>query len=393
VSSLLVGVAGILAIPVAVLLGEVLAAVAAPRSKRDADSEDGARPRIAVLVPAHNEGAGLIPTLEDIKAQLAPGDRLLVVADNCSDDTAAVAARSGAEVVVRSDLERIGKGYALDHGLRHMNGEPPAVVVIIDADCRLEEGALEHLARTSAATGRPAQALYLMLAPVPSAINHQVAAFAWRVKNWVRPLGLHALGLPCQLMGTGMAFPWEAIRAVDLASGEIVEDLKLGLDLAAAGRPPEFCPSAVVTSAFPLSRAGTESQRERWEQGHIGLIVSGVPHLILSALKRRDLRLVALALDLAVPPVALLLMLLAAALGLTGLAALAGFSPLAFHISAAAFVAFTLAIVLAWWAQGRTVLPLGSLLLLPTYVWGKCRLYARLLKGERASRWVRTDRN
>jgi cellulose synthase/poly-beta-1,6-N-acetylglucosamine synthase-like glycosyltransferase len=232
-----------------------------------------------------------------------------------------------------------------------------------------------------------------MQAPAPSAINHQVAAFAWRVKNGVRPLGLAALGLPCQLMGTGMAFPWEAIRGIDLASGAIVEDLKLGLDLAAAGRSPLFCPSAIVTSTFPLSRAGTDSQRERWEQGHIGLIVSGVPQLILSALKRRDFRLMALALDLAVPPVALLLMLLAAALGLTGLAALAGFSPLAFHISAAAFVAFTLAIGLAWWAQGRTTLPLGSALLLPAYLWGKCKLYARLLTGERASRWVRTDRN
>ena len=54
------------------------------------------------------------------------------------------------------------------------------------------------------------QILDLMTAPEDSPINYRVAEFAWRVNNWVRPLGLAALGLPCQLMGTGMAFPWDA---------------------------------------------------------------------------------------------------------------------------------------------------------------------------------------
>ena len=57
------------------------------------------------------------------------------------------------------------------------------------------------------------------------------------MKNWVRPLGLSNLNLPCQLMGTGMAFPWELIRSANLASGSIVEDTKLGLELA-SGRTP-----------------------------------------------------------------------------------------------------------------------------------------------------------
>ena len=104
-------------------------------------------------------------------------------------------------------------------------------------------------------TRRPVQALYLMTAPPGSAINHQVAEFAWRLKNHVRPLGLKALGLPCQLMGTGMAFPWGVIRSAELASGFIVEDLKLGLELAAGGHPPAFS-SAMVTSTFPSSAEG-----------------------------------------------------------------------------------------------------------------------------------------
>ena len=98
---------------------------------------------------------------------------------------------------------------------------------------------------------RPVQALNIMTAPLGSSVSYQISAFAWRMKNWVRPLGLKALGLPCQLMGTGMAFPWDVICTADLASGHIVEDLKLGLELTAGGWPPLFCPSAVVSSAFP----------------------------------------------------------------------------------------------------------------------------------------------
>ena len=107
-----------------------------------------------------------------------------------------------------------------------------------------------ELAMTAAATCRPVQALYRMLAPSDSSNNLQVAEFTWRVKNWLRPLGLKALGLPCQLMGTGMAFPWDAIRRVDLASSWSVEDLKLGIVLASQGRHPLFCPTARVTSQF-----------------------------------------------------------------------------------------------------------------------------------------------
>ena len=104
-------------------------------------------------------------------------------------------------------------------GLRHLGMDPPDIVIIVDADCRLADSAIDRLAAACAVTHRPVQALDLMTAPDESPINFRVAEFAWRLKNWVRPLGLRALGLPCQLMGTGMAFPWDLIRSADLASG------------------------------------------------------------------------------------------------------------------------------------------------------------------------------
>ena len=145
----LVLLAGLLAIPVTVLVVEIVAAILLP-SESQAPEAEQVRCRVAVLVPAHNESAGLRPTIADIKPQLRGGDMLIVVADNCSDDTAAVAAAAGADVIERNDLSKIGKGYALDWGVRHLSKDAPAIVVVIDADCRIAANSIDRLARVCA---------------------------------------------------------------------------------------------------------------------------------------------------------------------------------------------------------------------------------------------------
>ena len=348
---------------------------------------------VAVVVPAHNESAGILSTLNDIRLQLRPGDRLLVVADNCSDDTAFIAAEAGAEVVERNDLLNPGKGYALEFAVMHLSSKPPAVVVVIDADCRVARGTLDRLVRTCARARRPVQALDLMIAPEQSSVNYCVAEFAWRVKNWVRPLGLSALGLPCQLMGTGMAFPWEIIQSAILATGSVVEDLKLGLELAEMGTPPLFCPSARVTSPFPLTAEAAIGQRKRWEGGHINLIVSALPRLLSRALARRNFGLFVLTLDLAVPPVSILAMLLCTEFFIAGLLAWFGLFSLCLIISFLSIVLFGLSIFACWIKFGRDVLPPSAALSLATYVLKKIPLYLRLLSRNTVLQWTKTDRN
>jgi cellulose synthase/poly-beta-1,6-N-acetylglucosamine synthase-like glycosyltransferase len=343
-------------------------------------------------VPAHNESAGLLPTLGDIKAQMRAADRLLVVADNCTDDTAAVAIAAGAEVAERKDLDRRGKGYALAWGLSRLSADPPEIVIIVDADCRLASDALDRLAGTCAATRRPVQALYLMITPDGSQLDTRVAEFAWRVKNWGRPLGLKALGLPCQLMGTGMAFPWEAVHSADLASGSIVEDMKLGFDLALAGHFALFYPSARVTSDFPSTADGTQTQRLRWEQGHIGMILTAVPRLILAAATRTNIELLALALDAAVPPLSLLGMLVVGMTVASGLATLVGVSSFAMWVSTASLAGFICASVIAWLRYGRDILPPSTILSLASYATAKIPLYIGIFSRKSRSRWIRTER-
>jgi cellulose synthase/poly-beta-1,6-N-acetylglucosamine synthase-like glycosyltransferase len=229
-----------------------------------------------------------------------------------------------------------------------------------------------------------------MRAPEQSRINNAAAEFAWRVKNWMRPLGLAALGLPCQLVGSGMAFPWDVIRKADLATGSIVEDLKLGLELARAGSPPQFCPNATVTSEFSSSVLGARTQRMRWEQGHMA-IIGAVPRLLYQALAQHNWALLALTLDIAVPPLALLALLAATMMTLAGIVAVAGGSLLALVISAANFAALLFAVFLAWLRCGRDVLPLGAMFSLISFVVGKLPLDLQAL-FRRQKTWIRTDR-
>ena len=391
-SWLFIIMAVLVAVPATMLCLEIMLAIFRRQGTSSAYPQRDLQERIAVLVPARNEGTAITPTLQQIKAQLRPGDVLLVVADNCSDDTAKAASTSGAEVVDRHDPTRVGKGYALDWGLQHLANSPPAIVVMIDADCQIADGAIEQLVSACKMTGRPVQSLYLMTAPVGSKVNQQIAEFAWRVKNWVRPLGLERLGLPCQLMGAGMAFPWSVIRAVNLASGSIVEDLKLGLDLTAAGHPPLFCPSALVTSRFAGSSRGADVQRRRWEHGHIVTIFETAPRSLFFALTRGNFKLLALTLDMAVPPLSLLMMALVVMFVLTGATAALGLSSASFIISAGSLFAFTASVILAWARYGYEVVAPRAILSIPSYALGKLGLYRQVLLGKMTTHWIGTDR-
>lgn len=378
-----------LAVPIIVIFLEIVAASFLFHEETPAG--EPLRRKIAVLVPAHNEGAGLIPTLNDLKAQLLPGDRLLVVADNCSDNTAEIAAAAGAEVVVRSDETKKGKSHALEFGMRHLASDPPEVLLIVDADCRVHRGTVAALVDTCARTGHPAQALDLMLAGGRPSSRQLIATFAWRVKNWVRPLGLRCLGQPCQLMGTGMAFPWDVIP-VSIAD-DLVEDVRLGLDLAAAGRAPVFCPAALVTSEFPSSAIAVDAQRRRWEHGHLRTIVSIVPKMLGLAIAGRNSALLVLALDLLVPPIALLALAVAASWLVCAVGAVVGLSPWLLLLSTVNMAFFFTAILLAWLDFGRDILPLRSVGATALYALSKLGLYRDFAGGRISKQWIRTDRN
>jgi cellulose synthase/poly-beta-1,6-N-acetylglucosamine synthase-like glycosyltransferase len=379
---------------VAVAVFAVQMAAQAGRGQRADPGVPGpaaARGSVAILVPAHNEEDGIAQTLATLVPQLAADDRVLVLADNSADATAERARAAGAQVVERVHASDRGKGFALAFGVDHLRADPPAAVLIVDADCELAPGSLEVLAAELQRTQRPVQALYLMTAPADAGLARRLAQFAWRVRNWARPAGWHRLGLPCQLMGTGMAFSWDMLRDAPLANASIVEDMKLGIELAKTGRAPVFCERALVTSAFPDSAAASTTQRTRWEHGHLEMILREMPSMLARAVARGDRRLLGLALDLAVPPLALLAGLLAvdACLALAAWACGAGIASI---VAAGALLgAFLLAVLTAWFVRGRDLVRFTELMSVPWYIAAKLPVYLRfVVRRQRA--WVRTDR-
>jgi cellulose synthase/poly-beta-1,6-N-acetylglucosamine synthase-like glycosyltransferase len=392
ISAFLAFATGLLSIPVVVFFAEVIASLIPQKDEPAEVADPDTSRRVAVVVPAHDESIGILPTIHDIALQLTKRDRLLVVADNCTDDTAVVAGGAGAEVLARNDSGRIGKGYALAWAIDHLRADPPDFVVFIDADCRIQGDMIGRLRNICDKLRRPVQARYLMKMAANSPIDHSFAEFAWAIRNWARPLGLRNLGCPTQLMGTGMMFPWKLISTAPLANGHLVEDLKLGLDLAAAGKAPQFFPSVVCTSEFPVSAKGTDSQRQRWVGGHIGMILQTLPRYLWLAITGFNFDLFVLALDLAVPPLSLLGILIVGMFVLTSLAWLLGFSSTAWMVAAGNLLAFTLAVMVAWLKFGRKIMPAHALLSIGAQIGQRLKLFSGLLFGKTASDWIRTDR-
>lgn len=349
--------------------------------------------RAVILVPAHNEAAVIEATLANLKTQLSEQIELWVVADNCTDDTARKARAAGAIVHERTDPHKRGKGHAIEFGVARLReAGPPDFVVIVDADCRAKPGAIARLIQLAQETGRPVQAEYLMR-PGRMDPKSAVNALAFLIKNRVRPLGLQRLGLPCQLTGSGMAFPWSLLEQAPAMGSYLVEDMLLGIELALRGHPPLFCPEAAIESELPVDRQAQEGQRRRWEHGHLNTLLQQGPRLLREGWKRSDLDLLAMGLDLLVPPLSLLV------LGLAGVAWLGGFSWLLLSTSSGPLLlaigslgGVSACVLSAWWLQGRQLVPLRYALQVPGYVLWKLPLYVAYALRRRQAHWNQTPR-
>ncbi|WOI54517.1 glycosyltransferase family 2 protein [Parvularcula sp. LCG005] len=387
---ILVIVTLVLAVLAGVLLAEVLAGLSRPRTEPVASGEMD-RAAVALIVPAHNEESVIAPTLANLKEQLREGDRLVVVADNCTDNTAAMARQLGAIVLERTDEKRRGKGYALQHGLDYLKTDPPTTVVFVDADCVCAPGTIDQVASVCEETGHPAQAMYLMDPAPDGGAKSAVSAFAWRFMNKTRMWGLQRLGGLTRVTGAGFAIPWPIARELALGSGEIVEDLALTVALAKKGEAPQLVGNALISSQFPSEDRAAALQHARWEHGSLRLAGVRALPLFLRGVIGRNRQAAMLGLDIAAPPLALFV----ASLMVFGLIAIvfALFGKgLAFTLTLLAGLMFGTAIIVGWFKDGRDVLPVRMLGEVVPYVLAKTRVYNRDARKSTKT-WTRTDRD
>ena len=95
--------------------------------------------QIVALIPAHNEEESIERTIAALNAQTRPADRIIVIADNCTDETPALARASGAEVIVTQGNTH-KKAGALNYALRRVlpGLEDDDAILVQDADSYLD---------------------------------------------------------------------------------------------------------------------------------------------------------------------------------------------------------------------------------------------------------------
>ena len=345
-----------------------------------------------IVIPAHDEAEVIGKTLQSLKAALGEGMRVLVVADNCTDATAELAREQGVEVVERTDVEDRGKGFALAFAGGHLAAAPPDIFVVLDADCSIDTPSLRNLVDAAAVSGRPSQAINLLRPNRQSSPLVQLSTFGFMLKNLVRQRGLQRMTGRVHLTGTGMAMPFTLFSVSARTRSSIVEDLTLGLELAAAGHLPMFASNAIVWSESSTEQ-GTLVQRRRWEGGFLATGLKWGFREAVAGVANGRVRTILAGLDLMVPPLALFAILNAVALIAAALLTFvlsASWWPVAAQLFLLALA--WVAVFAAWMREGRDFISLRVFARLPLYILWKLPMYLSFARRGAPKEWLRTGR-
>jgi cellulose synthase/poly-beta-1,6-N-acetylglucosamine synthase-like glycosyltransferase len=385
-------VGALLAVPALVLLLQAVAALwyRPPRANGEPVS------RLTVLVPAHNEAQLLGRCIASLDAQDYPSHlyRIVVIADNCSDATAAIAEAAGTSVLRRNDPTARGKGHALRWAMDQLleSADRPDSFVVVDGDSIAHRSLLRVLAARRDAGAPVVQADYRVLEDA-SAPRVQLRAVAFLLFHRVRFAGRAVLGLPCSLVGNGMlldaalldAHPWSAFSGA--------EDLEYSVRLRLDGIRPVFASDARLWGPVPASRGASQIQRERWEGGRWHVARTFLPRVLKRMLVLRQWSLVDILLDLTVPPLGLLAVSAVAGTAVAGMWALLGLSsPLVvvpWLVTIGAIAGYALVGVQA--AEDPKA-AYRAFAFVPVFLAEKVLGFAGVLRAKPLETWIRTER-
>lgn len=388
----------LLGIPLAVLgLYLVILAIASMFSGGRPQESGQPRNRLVVLVPAHDEEFLIGRCVASLLAQSYPRDlfRVFVVADNCTDSTAAIASAGGAEVLVRNEPQARGKGQALRWAVDRLteSSTPFDAVIVVDADSVADSDMLGVLEAGLRHGNRVVQADYTVLTDAGSTPRSDLVAAAFLLFHRVRFSGRRRLGLPANLVGNGMLFGRDVLEKHPWSAFSGVEDLEYSIDLRMAGISVCYARWALIAGPVPTSNRSELRQRLRWEGGRFHVVRSRLWMLVRVALARRDPMLLDAALDLATPPLGLLVILDCCGLGAAFIAAATRIAPVwslaAWFVALACIPAFVALGLLSARAPRRAW---TAVLRAPVYVAWKLVAYLSLIRGFDPHRWDRSDR-
>lgn len=229
------------------------------------------RTRFAIVVPAHNEELLLARLLESARAQDYPRQLFdtIVVADNCTDRTAAIAREHGATVLERIDEADRGKGYAIRWALESIDLDKYDAVLIVDADCTISTSSLRCLdgsihdrgvVQCHNGVGNPDESWFTRLLDVSRTVSNRIYSPAKQ-----------RLGLSCELTGTGMCFATRILRKHGWDAFTVGEDWEYYAKLILKGESVGFEMNARILHEESSSLRQATRQRMRWSSGRFAV--------------------------------------------------------------------------------------------------------------------------
>ena len=348
--------------------------------------------RFDIIVPAHNEAGAIARTVNSLRRMEWPEDRfrIVVCADNCTDDTAAIARTAGARVIERQNPALRGKGYALDFAFQASRaGAFADAVVIIDADTEVTPNLLVAIAGRLDGGAQAVQVHYGVLNPLAS-WRTRLMTIAKGAVHIVRSRAREHLGLSCGIRGTGWCVTHRVLQAVPYHAFSLTEDVEYGIDLGLAGYRVAYADEADCNGEMASSEQSASPQRQRWERGRFQLVGSKTVPLLRAALRQRSALCLDLALDLLVLPISYVALLIVL---LITVAALAGMwvhgTQFWLWIGAACTMGLVCYVIRGWQLSGIGPSGLLDLARAPAFLLWKVRLLARRRKS---NAWERTER-
>ena len=228
----------------------------------------------AVLICARNEAEVIGGLLGSLRGQTYAANRLhfFVLADNCTDATAAVARAAGATVYERFDRTKVGKGYALACLLSHLEREFPEGFdgyFIFDADNVLKADYIEQMDRVFSEGHEIVTSYRNSKNYGDNWISAGYALWFLRESRYLNH-ARHLLGTSCAVSGTGFLFS----RAVAQELGGwpfhmLTEDIEFSVYQITNGRKIAFCADAELFDEQPVTFAHSWRQRMRWSRGFL----------------------------------------------------------------------------------------------------------------------------
>lgn len=248
--------------------------------------------RFALVVAAHNEETVVGNIVRNLNKLKYPRDMydIFVIADNCEDNTAAIARKNGAIVYERFDNEKKGKGFALEWMFEKLLKMRPQydAVCIFDADNLVSLNFLAEMNKQLSRGYEVVQGYLDSKNPKDSIVAGSYAITYW-MTNRLFQLARYNLGLSCAVGGTGFAISTKVLKEIGWGATCLTEDLEFSMRLVLKGKKVYWAHDAVVYDEKPLTLKQSLRQRKRWMQGHADCAVRYFKPLLKMAFKKRSM--------------------------------------------------------------------------------------------------------